>query len=105
MTRYNKLVRDKIPGIIRKKGGNPKYHIAGDDEYVEKLFEKIDEETAEFLEAKNEEELADLREVMITALDAMADHYGFDRKKVRAIQARKARERGRFRRRIILEEA
>ena len=103
--KYDKLVRDRIPEIIKKKGGKPKFHIADDDEYLEKLFEKFGEEINEFLEAKNKEELADVCEVMDAIIDALADRFMINMRKVKAIQVNKAKERGQFRKRIILEEA
>lgn len=103
--KYNKLVRDKIPEIIKRKGGRPKFHIANDEDYLEKLFEKFGEEVNEFLKAKNEEELADVCEVMDAIFDALADYYRIDKKKAKDLQIKKAKERGRFKKRIILEEA
>ncbi|MFW9788826.1 MAG: hypothetical protein ACFFE2_07540 [Candidatus Thorarchaeota archaeon] len=62
-----KLVRDKIPEIIREKGGNPKIRIAGPDELDVLLREKIVEEAQEFLFSGDTEELVDIQE----AIDAL----------------------------------
>jgi predicted house-cleaning noncanonical NTP pyrophosphatase (MazG superfamily) len=62
-----KLVRDKIPDIIREKGGNPKIRIAGHDELDVLLREKIVEEAKEFLFSGDTEELVDIQE----AIDAL----------------------------------
>ncbi len=40
MTKHNKLVRDKIIDIIKSKGDEAKWHVAGGAEYKEKLFDK-----------------------------------------------------------------
>ena len=59
-----KLIRDKIPEIIREKGGKPKIHIAGKKEYWTKLKEKLKEETDEFLESESMVEITDILEII-----------------------------------------
>ena len=101
MTKYNKLVRDKIPEHIKSRGGVPVTHIADDKEYWQKLKEKMLEETAEFIQAENAEEIADILEV----IDAICDYKKFDKKELQAVKEKKAQERGRFKDKIILEES
>ncbi len=63
---YNKLVRDKIPEIIKTNGEDPLCRILNESEYVENLFLKLHEETEEARLATDEEileELADIYEV------------------------------------------
>ena len=109
MKKYNKLVRDKIVSDLKKKGLKPKYHRAGKVEKLEKLFEKFNEEIEEFFKARKksdkEEELADVREVMYAIYLALVEHYKLDKKIVKSIQRKKAREKGRFEKNIILDEA
>lgn len=97
--KYNKLVRDKIPEYIVKKGGKPITHIANDAEYWQKLKEKLSEEVEEFKKDENMEELADLLEV----IDAITNFKKFDQAEIKKIQAKKAGERGKFKDKIILE--
>lgn len=99
--KYEKLVRDNIPDIIRKKGGNPVTHIAESEEYWQKLKEKLLEEVREFCDAENIEEMADILEV----IDAILDHKGFDHGELVRVKDKKAEERGRFKKRIILDES
>ena len=104
--KYNKLVRDKIPEIIKRKGGKAKYHLVKDDkEFFRRLLKKLEEELKEFRKDKNEEEFADIREVVEAILESIEDYYGLNRRKVKSIQKKKAKERGRFSKRIILDEA
>jgi len=101
MTRYNKLVRDKIPDIIKQKKGVPLTHIADNEEYWQKLKEKLQEEIKEFIEAESAEEMADILEV----IDAVIDFKKFDRDELQKVKNIKAEERGRFENKIILEES
>lgn len=101
MKKYNKLVRDKIPEIIKKKGGKYKIHIANRKEYWEKLKEKLSEEIKEFSENETIEEFADILEV----LDVARDYKKFNKTKLEAIKKKKAKERGGFKKGIILEES
>ncbi|MFX1605392.1 MAG: hypothetical protein ACFFDD_05745 [Promethearchaeota archaeon] len=64
-----KLVRDKIPEIIRERGGNPTVRLAGPDELDVLLREKIVEEAKEFLYSGDTEELVDIQE----AIDALLE--------------------------------
>lgn len=62
---YNKLVRDKIPhNIDCVKGRKATWRIMEEEEYQEELNKKLLEETHEFIEENNIEELADIMEVI-----------------------------------------
>lgn len=102
MTRYDKLVRDRIPDIIRAKGTEPKVRLAASDaEYAQLLREKLQEEVAEYLRSGDPEELADIMEVV----HSLAGLTGHTPASVDELRAKKASERGGFRDRIVLEEA
>ncbi|MFA5207280.1 MAG: nucleoside triphosphate pyrophosphohydrolase [Candidatus Paceibacterota bacterium] len=102
MTTYNKLVRDKILKIIKKSGSGYKYHIAKDDtEFLEKLYEKLQEEITEFKEKPSVDEFVDMLEV----LEAIAKYYKFKLNDIKTIKTKKKIDRGGFNNRIILEES
>jgi len=69
---YNKLVRDKIPDIIAADNLLAETKILTDEELIIELKKKIIEESAEFIEAKNTDdvvvELADLKEVELALM-------------------------------------
>lgn len=103
--KYDKLVRDRIPEIIRLRGGKPVFRTASEEEFGRRLREKLREEVAEFLAAETDvaakEELADVLEVM----HALAAHLRCDPSEIEAVRIKKAEERGGFAERVILEEA
>jgi predicted house-cleaning noncanonical NTP pyrophosphatase (MazG superfamily) len=93
-----KLVRDKIPQIIRSKGLDPVVWTASAEEYGIRLRDKLQEEVAEFIASDNDpEELADILEVLY----ALAEEVGTDPQQLEKLRAVKAAERGGFAERII----
>ncbi|MCK4634693.1 MAG: nucleoside triphosphate pyrophosphohydrolase [Candidatus Aenigmarchaeota archaeon] len=98
--KYNKLVRDKIPELIKQNNQVPVTHVADEKEYWKKLKDKLTEEVEEFLESANEEELADILEVVY----ALGENIGTDQKRLESLRKKKCEERGRFKDRIILDE-
>ncbi len=98
--KYNKLVRDKIPEIIKKAGKEPITHIANEEEYWRKLKEKLQEEVGEFLKESNEEELSDILEV----INAICDFKNINKEGLESVRKGKAEKRGKFEEKIILDE-
>jgi predicted house-cleaning noncanonical NTP pyrophosphatase (MazG superfamily) len=97
MSFYNKLVRDKIPEILDKKGIQYEKRTASVEEYKTKLIKKLEEEGKEFGEAGDPEELADVIEV-IEALKNLPEYEGIEE-----LRLKKQKERGGFEKRIILK--
>jgi predicted house-cleaning noncanonical NTP pyrophosphatase (MazG superfamily) len=95
---HGKLVRDKIPQIIRSKGQEPVIHTADIEEYSIRLRDKLREEVEEYLASDDDrEELADILEVLY----ALARQAGTDQQQLEKLRAAKAEERGGFADRII----
>ena len=98
MIRYDKLVRDKIPELIRAQGETPVTRVLEPEEFARLLEAKLDEEVAEFHADKSAEELADILEVVF----ALAESSGVSQAQLLEIYQRKHEARGGFDRRIFL---
>ena len=94
-----KLVRDKIPMLIRNSGEKPVVRILDEEEYRHSLEAKLDEEVAEFHQDRNAEELADILEVVY----ALAETIGCTKDALLQCYEKKHLERGGFRERVFLE--
>ena len=98
MTEFHKLVRDKIPDMIRKQGETAHIRILEDTEYRQALENKLDEEAAEFHESKKLEELADILEVIY----ALAESQGASVQELLNVYEKKHNKRGGFSKKIFL---
>jgi predicted house-cleaning noncanonical NTP pyrophosphatase (MazG superfamily) len=96
----NKLVRDKIPEVIRDAGWTPITKRVKDEELHEILFRKLSEEHNELIESSDIHEVADIIEVCL----AIAKFLGFSENEILRIVHEKRREKGGFDERIFLIE-
>ena len=95
---YNKLVRDRIPEIIKANGEECVTRILTDEEYTVALRKKLEEEMIEYLNGGDVEELADIYEVILAILNTK----GVSATEFDAIRAAKADKRGAFKDKIFL---
>ncbi len=97
---YNKLVRDKIPGIIEQSGKKAVTQTLPDEKYIEMLNQKLLEEVNEFFGSGSVEELADIGEVM----HAIIAYKGITLEEFQHVRLEKLEKRGGFKDRILLVE-
>ena len=100
---YNKLVRDKIPEIIKNSGSTAETEILDNQTYLKMLDEKLLEECNELIGASDNdskiEEMADVLEV----LHAIADTLGVTMSRVEVVRLDKQKKRGSFKKKILLK--
>lgn len=101
---YNKLVRDRIPEIIRRNGSECDVRRLDSNEFEQEAREKLKEELAEYLDADNSEqaleELADLLELIY----CLSEHHGYTKEELEGLREDKAERRGSFYEKWYLEK-
>ena len=101
---YNKLVRDRIPRIIKKDGWKPSIKRLNKAEFKLALLEKAVEEAKELKATKGDEEemvkeIGDIYEV----IDSLIELYKLDKKEIKKTKEERKKTRGGFEKRIFLE--
>jgi predicted house-cleaning noncanonical NTP pyrophosphatase (MazG superfamily) len=99
---YNKLVRDRIPEIIRSQGHQPVTYVLNDEQYQDALLAKLPEEAQEAKAAPADDLLAELADVL-EVLRALVAARGRSWEELLSVAAGKRAERGAFSDRIFLE--
>jgi predicted house-cleaning noncanonical NTP pyrophosphatase (MazG superfamily) len=95
---YNKLVRDKIPQLIKESGRSCTSRILNEKEYFDALLDKIVEEIEEYRISGNEEELSDVYEV----LDCLVELKEYEPLHLDYLQLIRREQRGSFKDRVLL---
>ena len=96
---YDKLVRDRVPAVVRENGERPVTHRVDGDAYRDRLADKLVEEAEEYAESRDVEELADVLDVVAAIREAR----DVDAEELAEPRAAKAAERGRFTEGVVLE--
>ncbi|MHA2117589.1 MAG: nucleoside triphosphate pyrophosphohydrolase [Candidatus Thorarchaeota archaeon] len=94
-----KLVRDRIPEIIKQTGGDPRVRVVSGSELDKLIRLKIVEEAQELLSSGEDEEIVDILE----ALEALLVHRSIDRATIEDSRLKKREERGGFVKGFVLE--
>ena len=95
---YNKLVRDKIPDIIKENNQIANYSVLSNEDYINELHNKLNEEIEEYQKSREIEEIADIFEV----LQAICAVYDISMERIFELKNKKAAERGSFEKKIYL---
>ena len=100
---YNKLIRDKIPEIIRNDNQIPKIQILKKKEFIKELKNKVLEEGKELIEAKTKkeilDELIDLQELIVYIIKENK----ISKSEITRKRKEKNKNRGSFKKRLFLE--
>lgn len=104
MTKYMKLIRDRIPEIIHEAGQNPVVKHLNQVEHFEQARLKLYEEIKEYEETNIDEEslveLADILELVYT----LGKMHGASFEELNRIREEKREKRGGFEKGLFLEE-
>ena len=99
---YNKLIRDKIPEIIKAAGEKPYLRRLNRKEYIKEIEKKVLEEAKELIEAKNKKgvlnEIVDIQEL----IDVLTSKVGLTKLQIKIQQREKNKKRGGFKKRLFL---
>ncbi len=104
IVKYNKLIRDRIPEIIKEAGWIPTIRTLRKSEFLDTVKKKIREEAKELIRAKSEkgimDEIVDIQELV----DVLIKEVGMTKPKIEKLQIAKRTKRGGFKKRLFLIE-
>jgi len=99
---YHKLVRDKIPEIIKRAGEKPHFIMLCREVYFKEIQRKILEEAKELIRAQDRkktiDEIVDIQELIDTLIAEM----GITKFELWEFQRRKNKKRGGLKKRLFL---
>ena len=102
VVKYNKLIRDKIPQIIKDDGWTPKTRILNIEGFRRELKKKVLEEAKELIKAEEKDEIIDEIVDIQEIVDTLIKEYGLTKSTIRTRQKKKNKKRGGFKKRLFL---
>jgi len=101
--RYEKLVRDNIPEIIKGEGWLVKEKSLSTVRYRLELKRKMQEEAAELASARTQEEIATELSDILELAQCLADCYGLSQSAVKSVKKAKQKKNGSFKQQRYIE--
>jgi predicted house-cleaning noncanonical NTP pyrophosphatase (MazG superfamily) len=99
---WNKLVRDRIPEIIRARNQEPVTRFLADEEFIGELRAKLIEEANEALRAASVQDLATELADVLEVLRALGDAVGISFHEIERLRQERMETRGGFSQRVYL---
>ena len=100
---YPKLVRDRIPEIIKNRTGqDAETRIMEDEEYLNFLMRKVEEEANELANAEDKEHVVEEVADVLELIDTILEFNGLNMETVRKVQVEKAEKNGGFKKKILM---
>ena len=100
--KYNKLIRDKIPEIIKKSGWTPFIKTLDKKRFPKEIKKKILEEGKELMKAKNKKDIIDEIVDIQELLDILVFEIKTTKTEIKKQQKIKNKKRGGFKKRLFL---
>jgi len=104
IVKYNKLIRDRIPKIIKEADWVPTVRILRKSEFLGAVKKKVLEEAGELIKSKDKKgitnEIVDIQEL----IDVLVSEIGLTKSQIKKQQKLKNRKRGGFKKRLFLIE-
>ncbi|MFC1663054.1 phosphoribosyl-ATP pyrophosphohydrolase [Patescibacteria group bacterium] len=99
---YNKLIRDKIPEVMGKKGKAYETKRLSAKEYRRELLKKVGEEASALPKLDKKEDLADELADVIEVIDEVKRTYKITDEDLKNSQKKNRRRKGGFKKRLFL---
>ncbi len=99
---YHKLIRDKIPEIIKKSGGDFEIEKLKTKDFNKELIKKVGEEASGLLTAKTKEELTSEIADVLDVIEEIKKFKNITSQQIRKAQQKALRIKGGFKKRLFL---
>lgn len=101
--KYDKLIRDKIPKIIKESGKNFEIEETKGEKLLKYIKEKIVEENSELISAKSKEDIVNEFADVFEILDKYRMELDISNSEISEARKNKNKKRGKFKKNFVLK--
>ena len=93
---FDKLVRDAVPEMLKSQGVDPCFRVLSHDEFLDRLKDKLQEESEEVREAHHSDEMIEELADVLEVIHSLAAAHGIQWQSIEQKRTSKRTERGGF---------